>query len=147
MSRTMQYFSLLYVSWEKKSIPTWMDGRIDGSIDGFVKLPVMQRAKDNGNFPSQRERQNTRQNSNLNEDISSPRANRPKRQAVGQQPNKCQQLLLRASQPQLSQEEHRLTAATREQYNIGRHEKKGGGRQSGHQIVGVALLCLLEQLT
>lgn len=131
-----------YMCWGKKSIPTWMDGW----MDRFVKLPIKQWAKDYDIFPSQRERQNTRQNSNLNEDISSPRAYWSKSQAVGQQPNESQQLLLRARQPQLSQEEHRFTTATREQHSIGRQEKKSG-RKSGHQIVSFAHLCLSELLT
>lgn len=62
---------------------------------------------------------NTCQNSDLNKDIGSPRAYRPKSQAVGQQPNESQQLFLRAGQSQLSQPEHGLTAATRERHSVG----------------------------
>lgn len=76
-------------------------------------------------FPSQTETQNTRQNSNLNEDISSPGAYGPKRQAVGQPPNENQQLLLRTRQLQLPQEEHRLTTATRERQSIGTQGRGG----------------------
>lgn len=92
----------------------------------------MQYAKDHNVFPSQTDTQNTRQNSDLNEDISSPWADRPKGQAVGQPPNENQQLLLRTRQLQLPQEEHRLTA-----------ERK----KSIHQMVTFALLCLSELLT
>lgn len=66
---------------------------------------------------------NTCQNSNLNEDISSPWTYGSKGKAVGQQFNQSQQLLLWAGQPQPTQPEHRLTAATRERHNT----RKVGG--------------------
>lgn len=70
-------------------------------------------------------RPNTCQNSDLNEDISSPWTYGSKSETVGQQPHKNQQLLLCAGQPQLTQPEHRLTAATRERHSTRRVGREG----------------------
>lgn len=61
---------------------------------------------------------NTCQNANLNEHSGVPWTHGSKRKLVGQKLNKSQQLLLWAGQPELTQPEHRLAAAT-------------GGRRSG----------------
>ena len=75
----------------------------------------------------------TCQNPDLNEDLGPPGADEAKGLVVAQQTHQGRQLLLRTGQPQMTQPQHCLTAATR-----GRHrsEEEGGrkreeGRERG----------------